>query len=527
MSPDKDPSSGTRRPVPAYIEATAETQAIPVVAHKMELAAARDALLQEKMSPVEAAQLPTSSRLDDLEAARERRKENRYKRLQRLSSLEPKRGPVVEGLGPWSFILPFAGYIAWWALGPGDLAWPIGAIIMVIAWQGVRGLRIPAPWILWIAFLAWVPLTFMMIDTSGRVVGAIYRYILLIAPFIFAIHVYNARRRLPLRAILATMTVFLLSITIGGYIAMAFPELVIRTPMAYVLPDGLLGNELVREMAIRRTTQWEATNIIATEPRPSAPFLYANTWGNVYSLVLPLALVHCLFEFRLKSRWRWPAVAVCVASVVPAVNTLNRGMFIGLGVVAVWVAIQFLLAGRWRGVSVGAALLAIVGFIWAISPSGAEFFHRAATAQSTVDRMLLYYATIEELWKSPILGFGAPRPSPTPWLPSLGTQGQFWNVLFSHGLVGVLLFVGFFGLIFFLALGRRDILGSTLAGLVLATLAESFVYGMMTGMMLSLLAVALLARGDSVEKEVERINTEDLLRKSQTQPSTRRQLVRG
>lgn len=92
------------------------------------------------------------------------------------------------------------------------------------------------------------------------------------------------------------------------------------------------------------------------------------------------------------------------------------------------------------------------------------------------------------------MGFGAPRPSSSPWLPSLGTQGQFWTVIFSYGLVGLALFLAFFLRMFPRIWRATDVYGSILGGIILATLVEQFYYGMNTGLMISIVAVALLSR---------------------------------
>ncbi|QWW19173.1 ligase [Schaalia sp. 19OD2882] len=462
-----------------------------------------------------------------LDAAREDRARLWSARAGRLCALVPQVGPQAVDLGAWAFALPFGGYILWWVLGFGDMVWPVAALWMAASWFGVRGFSVPWPWVLWGVFVLWMPLTFLMLDTPGRLVGALYRYILVVAATVFAMHLHNARKNLPLRKVLTVITLFLVSATLGGYLAMAFPQLVVHTPLSFVLPKGLLANELVHDIAIRRTSQWNPNSYIDSEPRPSAPFLYANTWGNVYSLVLPLSLVHLRLEWALHSRWRWPVAAVIAASVVPAVNTLNRGMFIGLGVVALWVAVQYLLAGRWKGVGAGAGMLLAGTFIWTVSPAGVEFFDRLATTKSTVDRLSLYFATLKDIAESPVIGFGAPRPAPNPWLPALGTQGHFWTVLFSHGFVGVTLFVGFLVAVILMGAGRRDLLGAVLVGTVAATLVESAFYGMTTGLFVTLAAVALLTRGDSVEAEVARLSSPLPRGRSRGRASRSRRFVRG
>lgn len=432
-----------------------------------------------------------SARIRDL---RGRREQN--------ASVDNGRGHRAAFMAAWPFHIAFAGYFLWWLLGPGDMIWPVAAVIMASYWVGARGFEFPRGALIWGLFLVWVIASLSMIDSTGRMVGALYRFVLLLAATAFGLHVYNARRSLSLRAISAAMTLFLLAVTLGGFLAMAQPDLVIRTPMAYVLPSSLLNNELVQDMAIRRTTQFDPTLLVQGEPRPSAPFLYANTWGNVFSLILPMSLLHARIEWDQRSPWRWPVTVLCVLSTIPAVYTLNRGMFVGLGVVALWVAVQSLREGRWKGIVIGAGLLVIAAAVWVVSPAGTAFFERLETTKSTVDRFSLYYMTLDDLSRSPLLGFGAPRPSPYPWLPSLGTQGQFWTVIFSHGYIGAALFMGFFVLSTAVAFRRTDLAGSVYAGVVLATIVETMYYGMTTGLFVTFVAIGVLARGDVLPEPV-------------------------
>ena len=290
------------------------------------------------------------------------------------------------------------------------------------------------------------------------------------------------------------MWAFLTSTTIGGFIAMAAPQLRFKTLMYYVIPRALHSNDFVKEFTKRATTQWNPSSWILSDPRPSAPFIYSNTYGNVFSLIFPLALVFAYVLWRERSKWRFVVAAVCALSVIPAAATLNRGMYIGLIVIVVWVGFQRLRAGAWRTV-VGILAAVVVGVgAWLATPASQSLLDRVAASSSTEDRASNYLETINELAQSPFLGFGAPRPSTSPWLPSLGTQGQFWTVLFSYGLVGTFLFLAFFCRMLTRIWRAKDVYGSILGGIILATLVEQFYYGMNTGLMLSVVAVALLSR---------------------------------
>ncbi|WP_022867604.1 O-antigen ligase family protein [Schaalia vaccimaxillae] len=400
----------------------------------------------------------------------------------------------ASALPAWPFVTVYAAYIVWWLTGPGDMMWPIFAAIMSLLMLGRRGIRYPRGTMIWLFFLVWVVASMTMLDSGGRILGAIYRLTLLIAPAVFGVYVFNAREQLPVKTITGTFTAFLASTTLGGYIAMAWPTLSFKTLLFYLIPAGLRSNDFISELVVRRTTQWDQTSWIQTDARPSAPFVYSNTWGNIYSLLLPIALVHLLILWREKSKWRIPVALLCIVSVVPAGATQNRGMYVGLILVASWVELQRLRAGHWKSVvstSIGAGAVAVA---WFFSPAADSLLSRLAASSSTDDRFINYLETVTQLQQSPLLGFGAPRPSTSAWLPSLGTQGQFWTVLFSHGLVGIVLFVGFFMWMVPRMWNATDHYGAVLGGIIVATLVEQFYYGMSTGLMVSVVAAALLDR---------------------------------
>lgn len=404
-------------------------------------------------------------------------------------------------LPAWPLALPLVGYPVAWVIGISNLVWALAAVPMLAILLRTRGVRVPRGFGLWLLFLAWALCSLIMLDTMGRVMGAAYRLTLYASATVIAVYVFNSWRTLTARYVSGLMTWFLGTVTTGGYLAMAFPLLTIRTPISYVLPGWLASNELVREMTVVRATQWNPNAWIVQQPRPSAPFLYTNTWGNVYSLVLPFAFAYLIATWSDRRR-RWLVLTLIIASLPPAVSTLNRGMFIGLGVVALWCAVQALRNGRVLHVLLGVAGLSAGVAAWLISPASEALFSRLAVTSSSEDRMALYRATISRTLDSPFFGFGAPRPSEVPWLPSMGTQGQLWMVMFSYGLVGAALFFGFFLSAFLRGMNRIDVFGTVCGAVVLATLVESLYYGMMTGINVSLIAAVLLARPDTVQRSI-------------------------
>lgn len=397
-----------------------------------------------------------------------------------------------EELPAWPLALPFAGYGVAWLLGLGDIIWPMAALLMVGLLLRTRGVLVP-PWFgIWLLFLLWVVASMIGVDTPGRLLGAAYRFSLYVAATVIAVYAYNAIGKISVRYACGVMTVFLATMTLFGYLALAFPLASVRTPLAWILPQGLQSNELVGDMVVRQLTQFNPESWEQTTPRPSAPFLYTNTWGNVFSLVLPMALLYGWVE-RGRARGK-AALAVGALSVVPAFLTLNRGMFVGLGVVAFVLMARMAAQGRFGTAVILFAGAAVTALLTLASPVGALLMRRLESGSSTEDRGSLYSATLQESLRAPLFGYGAPRPSLEPWLPALGTQGQLWTVLFSHGVMALVLFLLWF-VVAILANWRRPGLASAvLASVLVATLVETVFYGMMTGLNISLLASVLISR---------------------------------
>lgn len=430
------------------------------------------------------------------------------------------------GLPSWPVTLPFAAYVAWWLLGIGDFVWVFAGILMAVLAMGIYGLRIPRPLVLWLFFCGWVGVSLVMNDTPGRVVGASYRLLLYLAAGMFGIYVFNAGKSLTLKRVSVAMTWFLAGMSVCGYWALVMPQLVIKTPMSYVVPAVLQRNPLVSDMVVRRLTQWKADAWVEQAVRPVAPFLYANTWGNVYSMVLPFAVINLwLHRGTRHAKWLFLVIA---ASAPAALSTLNRGMLIGLGVVGLWVIVQSLRRGF-----VGPVIKAAVGgsfafVVWYFSPMGEKFFTRIEETNSTEDRQDLYQATLDQAFSSPFLGFGSPRPAEYPWLPSLGTQGQLWTVMYSHGFVGLALFMGFLVWVFLRAAPRTDPVNSLLGGIMLATIVETFYYGMMTGIMVTMVAAGLILRPKAeILSSVDRQGTGDQTSSTFRPPSRRKRASRS
>jgi O-antigen ligase len=279
----------------------------------------------------------------------------------------------------------------------------------------------------------------------------------------------------------------------------ALPLLVVRTPAYYVLQaaaSGIAANDFVNHMVVRRLAQFNPDSYLGVAARPSAPFLYANNWGNVYSLLLPVVIAY-LVSLRRSRRprdrmVRRSLVAAIALSVPPAAYTLNRGMLIGLGVAAVYLAVRLAARGRVSAMLV-IALLAVAGAVAFERLAGSRLETRLQ-GSGTSTRASLYVQSIELARKSPIFGYGVPPTSLDPSAPPVGTQGQFWMVLVSNGPVAVAAFLSFFAGAWLRSWRRWDTIGLTASALCLVAVVELGFYGAVPyglPIMMVLAAVAL------------------------------------
>jgi O-antigen ligase len=204
-------------------------------------------------------------------------------------------------------------------------------------------------------------------------------------------------------------------------------------------------------------------------------------------------MVTYLFTLR-GTRHFVPLLALVLASFIPAFLTLNRGMFVGLGIAAVVIAIRHILNGNFK-VLVGVGLVAVLAVV-AVSalPVEERLDNRLESSGTNESRMTVYTETISAVAASPWFGYGAPRPTESTIVP-LGTQGQVWMVLFSHGFVGLALFLGFFLLLIGKTIRNRTMFGITWNSVLIVLFVQSFYYGLLIqGLLLGMLVAAIALR---------------------------------
>jgi hypothetical protein len=339
-------------------------------------------------------------------------------------------------LPSWPVLALFIAFPLWWVLGLANLIWPILAVPMALALI-VRGqVRAPRGFGVWLLFLFWMLVSALAINDI-RIVGWAFRAALYLADTVLFLYVYNASRRsLPAGTVAVTMAAFWVVVVLGGYLGMLVPDGGFSTPVERLLPDGL-AVPYVRELVHPKFAQVSGFGE-GYPPRTQAPFTYTNEWAANFAMLMPFVFIAI---GTLRRGWfRLLLLLLLPLSLVPAFLSLNRGLLLGLALGLSYAAVRSTLHGRVR---VLAGVVLVAGIALAVAPTLPQRAEQSE-GESNQTRLTLYAETVQRVADSPLIGFGAPRPSQDPSNPSTGTQGQLWMVLFSHGLPGLAFFMGWY-----------------------------------------------------------------------------------
>ena len=354
------------------------------------------------------------------------------------------RTPAAALRVPFKWYLPtvFLGVPLWWLLGVEAFIWPLFALPLTVALVGRRErLARPPVFGVWLLFLLWAGLSATQLPSLNRALAFGYRGSMYLAATVFLLYVLNASRRAFPTALAVNVMVGLAALVVaGGYLGLLLPDVRFGSLAQHLVPAEFRHTPFIAD-AVRvdfAGTAW----VGHWQTRPTAPFRYPNEWGSTLALLVPFVLL-ALSEARTRLR-QGLLSALLVAAVVPVLATVNRGVWLALMLALVYVAVRFAVAGRLRPVAYVGAFIAAAVAISVLSGFGAGAGSRVQADNSTHDRRVLYEEASRKAASSPLLGYGAPSHSAPDGLPAVGTHGQFFLVLVSQGIPGLLFFSAFF-----------------------------------------------------------------------------------
>ncbi|TWD83281.1 hypothetical protein FB561_4442 [Kribbella amoyensis] len=368
----------------------------------------------------------------------------------------------------WPLSALFLGFPLWWVLGIADFAFFLAAIPM--AWSLISRRTVLAPrgfgW--WIGFLVVVLVSGTMLttdapfSTTGPLGGSLltfcYRLCWYLAVTVVLLYVGNTSSKdLPTGKVVRLLAYMFVVTAFGGLLGVLMPHLEFSSLLELVLPKSVANNRFLHALIHPATA--DIQNVLGfAQPRPRAPFAYANSWGANLSFFLPFFLYSW---FSKDAGWRriagWPVLAVAA---VPVVYSLNRGLWGVLVVGALYAVVQVIRLRGFNAVVWLAPVAAIAVVAILISPLPGMISERFAHQHSNDRRGELAFKTVESTVKgSPLIGFGNTRDvegsfgsiaggatlgCPACAVPPFGTQGHLWLVVFAQGLLGTFLFLAFF-----------------------------------------------------------------------------------
>jgi hypothetical protein len=434
-------------------------------------------------------------------------------------------GPAKPTLLPaWPIAGLLAFYPLWWALGLGVLIFPIMALPMVVLLlrrrAAGRAILLPPGFGWWVLFLAAAVISIAAVgaDPPGtvaehadaRLVGVLYKLGMYLALTVLLVYAGNLTEQELSRRRLVRLLGWLFVVTVaGGLLGMVAGKFQFTSPVEWLLPSGVRHKGFVQSLVHPYAAQ--IMDIVGGEkPRPAAPWGYTNTWGNNFCLLAGWLMVAAWATGRASRKLL--AVLCLGISVVPAVTSLNRGLWIGLALLIGYVAVRYVLLGKlWIMAVVLAASGALVVALIA-SPLGDVVNARLDNGKSNGVRSFLIERAWDGFTDSPMIGYGGTRntiggrQSITVGESAgcercgnftVGGNGQLWQLMYSHGAAGTLGYLGFFA--YGLWRFRRDRTPIGLAGsaaIVTSFSAMLWYNALVTPLAFMFLAYALLWRND-------------------------------
>jgi hypothetical protein len=427
----------------------------------------------------------------------------------------------------WPVVGVLALYPVWWALGLGVLIFPIVAVPMAAALlyrqaASYRGRQapvlLPPGFGLWLLFLTAVVMSGLALGAHpagtvpgtavGRLPAVGFRGIEYASLTVLLVYLGNVdKARLPQRTLVRLLAWLFVVTVAGGLLGIVAGNFEFSSPIELLLPGHVRSMSFVQSLVHPSAAQ--VMDLIGGErPRPAAPWGYTNTWGNNFCILVGWFVVAGRAHRRL-----WTVLVLAVA-LVPAIYSLNRGLWIGLAAMGGYLALQLARRGRFAALTAaGLAATALVAAL-ALTPLGDIVDRRLDDGRSNGVRLYLTELALDGVGQSPVIGFGSTRSTQGGRNSitigssedcqrcgnfTIGGNGQLWQLLYAHGLLGTAAYLGFF--LYGLWRFRRDGSPIGLAGraTIVATFAAMFWYNaLVTPLALTFCGYGLLWRNQAV-----------------------------
>ncbi|GAA2621101.1 hypothetical protein [Paractinoplanes durhamensis] len=430
---------------------------------------------------------------------------------------------------------PVAGILAlyplWWALGLGVLIFAVMAVPMLFLLlrrrAAGRTLMLPPGFGWWALFLIAIVVSIGALGADpagtvpehavGRLPAVTYKLVMYLALTVLLVYAGNlTERELPKKRLVKYLGWLFVVTVAGGFLGMVAGHFEFTSPVEMLLPHGVRNKGFVQSLVHPYAAQ--IMDLVGGEkPRPAAPWGYTNTWGNNFCLLAGWLVVAAWQSGR--GRNKVLAVLCLLASIVPAVVSLNRGLWIGIGVLVLYVAARYVLAGKVWIVGVVAVAGAMLFVAVVATPLGGVVSARMDNGKSNGVRSFLIDRALDGFAGSPVVGYGGTRNTVGGRNSitvgesagcercgnfTVGGNGQLWQLLYAHGAAGTLGYLGFFGYGLWRFRRDRSAIGvAASAALVTSYSAMLWYNALVTPLAFMVLAFALLWRNATERNSLE------------------------
>lgn len=339
----------------------------------------------------------------------------------------------------WPIWIITAGLPVAYLVGLHNLAYNVTGLVVALRIIRRRTTRIPGSAIPLVLFCGWALLSISMAEFSSFTVFA-YRWSLFVGCLAVLVWVVNvSEETVPTRKLVDWLALLWIYLIGFGYLAQILPNLTMPSPFTVLLgPAG-------RIEFIARITEWHLADVQQllgrNIARPAAPFGAANSWGAAVALLTPFFIRSWIIDAPRRRR----RIGYCLlaAAILPIVISVNRGLWISLGVALVYFVARKAMRGKYGPIVVLVMLVMTVGVIYVATPVGSIVTDRLNSAEdSNASRSHLYEDAWQGALDSPLVGNGVPRATDYyVGSPPVGTHGMLWYLMFIHGFVGLALFL--------------------------------------------------------------------------------------
>jgi hypothetical protein len=415
--------------------------------------------------------------------ALERARQNGLRGYKGAPAAEPQvpgRSPRAKRLSwfardpAWPIVALLAGWPLWWCLGVGDyfpivLAFPMVRRMWRWRVNRDRTIKLPPGFKIWTLFLVVTLFSIAAISqtapdsvpspTGSRIISWALRTGVYFAVTVLLVYAGNlTEEELPRRRLAWLLGLVGIYTVIGGVLGVIDPHFQFTSPLAYLVPQSLMASNGGLISMLLHPGFSQVQNILGyAVGRPRAPFDYTNMWGNSLAIMLPWLIVAWWSYGNGKERRN--ALIVCGVALVPVVYSLDRGLWVGLGVSVLYVALRFAARGRFGLLFGLCGVLALVAVVVVASPLQGLIQQRLSHGKSNAVRSSLSGLATDVALSSPVIGYGDTRHE----LGStnsiavgktakchacgsrdIGGNGQLWMLLITSGILGAALYCCFF-----------------------------------------------------------------------------------